>query len=597
MRLVPSSDKPLPFSTLTSLVRRPYSASMTVRGKILAISGVLLLLFAAVLVGSVVMQQKAAVKRASILDIYLPLANFIADLDVATFEYELILHRLLGRSETIPTVLDEDQRALDRVKDRIQKDFSGSHEIIYRALADPRPEVDDRLELARVQRSLFYLERLEQPFLDVGSEVLAAYAASRLAESRKLAHRFKEFEQAFGPDLAAVRHEVDVLVKGAILSLHTQQANFLSMNVVLFIIAVILGLGMSVAGAKRLVVALRRVVEGAKAIEAGDLHVTLPVTTKDEIGQLAQAFNRMAEELRNKERIKETFGKYVDPRVVARLLETSKENLEQAERRVATVMFSDLAGFTEIGEQLTATAMVNLLNHYFTVVAEQIRAHNGILEKYIGDAVVAFWASPFSTGDDHAASACLAALAHRDAVVALRPELSQILGFRRNLPQLTVRIGIATGEVVVGTIGAPTAKSFAAIGDITNLASRLEGVNKVYGTTVILTKETYQLAQKIVEGRELDTVVVMGKSEPVQIFELLGRAGEVDAAVLKVRDLYGEGLEAYRRQDWRTAENRFTECLRLRPDDGPSKVLLARSVAFKATPPQDWNGVWHLTQK
>jgi adenylate cyclase len=160
-----------------------------------------------------------------------------------------------------------------------------------------------------------------------------------------------------------------------------------------------------------------------------------------------------------------------------------------------------------------------------------------------------------------------------------------------------VRIGIATGEVVVGTIGAPTAKSFAAIGDITNLASRLEGVNKVYGTTVIVTKETYRLAQQIVEARELDVVVVMGKSEPVTIFEVLGRAGEVEAGVLKVRDLYVEGLEAYRQQDWGTAENRFTECLRLSPDDGPSKVLLDRSVAFKATPPPGWEGVWHLTQK
>ena len=595
MRPPLSVEMPPRLSTLTRLVS--LTASMTVRGKILAISGVLLLLFAAVLVGSVVMQKQSGAKRSTIIDIYLPLVDIIADLDVATYEYELILQRLLRRSETKPVVLDEDRRALDRLKGQIQEDFSRLREIVDRALADPRTDGDDRLELARVQRSLFYLGRLEQPFLDIGSEILAAYAAGQLAEARRLSYQFEQFEQPFGPDLAAVRKEVDALARASILGLHAMQARFLRLNIVLFVIAVILGLGMSAAGAKRLVQALRRVVEGAKAIESGDLQVIVPVTTRDEIGQLAQAFNRMAEELRNKERIKETFGKYLDPRVVARLIDTSKEDLDQAERRVATVMFSDLAGFTAISEQLTATAMVKLLNHYFTVVAEQIRAHNGILEKYIGDAVVAFWASPFSTGDDHAASACLAALAHRNAVAAIRPELSHILGLRRNVPQLMVRIGIATGEVVVGTIGAPTAKSFAAIGDITNLASRLEGANKVYGTTLIITKETYRLAQQIVEARELDAVVVMGKSEPVQIFELLGRAGEVEAGVLKVRDLYVEGLEAYRQQDWETAQDRFTECLRLSPDDGPSKVLLDRSVAFKASPPQDWDGVWHLTQK
>jgi adenylate cyclase len=306
----------------------------------------------------------------------------------------------------------------------------------------------------------------------------------------------------------------------------------------------------------------------------------------------------MAEELRTKERIKDTFGKYVDPRIVARLIDTTKEGEDQAERRVATVLFSDLKNFTTMSEQLTAAAMVRLLNTYFTAVADRIRAHHGILEKYIGDAVMAFWAPPFSPGDDHAASACLAALAHLEAVAALRPELPQILGLRRNLPELTVRIGIATGEVVVGTLGAPTAKSFAAIGDVVNLASRLEGVNKAYRTTVILAEDTYRLAQSAVEAREIDTVIVAGKSEPVRIFELLGKVSELDPSQAELRDVYADGLAAYRRQDWDAAEQRFNACTRLRASDGPAGVLRERCVAFRAAPPPpDWDGVWHLTEE
>jgi adenylate cyclase len=306
----------------------------------------------------------------------------------------------------------------------------------------------------------------------------------------------------------------------------------------------------------------------------------------------------MAGELRTKERIKDTFGKYVDPRIVAQLIDTSREDMDQAERRVATVLFSDLKSFTTMSEQLTAAAMVRLLNRYFTVVAEQIRAHNGIVEKYIGDAVMAFWAPPFSPGDEHAASACLAALAHREAVLALRPELPQILGLRRNVPELAVRMGLATGEVVIGTIGAPTAKSYAAIGDVSNLASRLEGVNKVYGTTITIAEDTYRLAQHVVEAREVDTVVVVGKSEPVRIYELLDKAGEVDAASLDLRERYHEALSAYRRQDWDTADKHLADCLRIRPDDGPAGVLRERAAAFRvAPPPADWDGVWRLVGK
>ena len=570
---------------------------MTVRVKILAISAVLLLLFAIVLVSSVIMQEHSSRKVAAIIDYHLPLAAIIADLDVATDQYELVVERLLRQEDRGSGAADEQRRQLEKTRQRIAADFDGAAALLSRALTDPRTDGNDRVVFGKVQRSLEYLKRYEEPFLALGGQVEATYGAGKLAEATTLSRQFERYAQAFGPDMAALRAELVALGRVSTEHTYEQQTRILRLNVVLFAVAVVIGLGLSAMGARRLVQALWRVVDGAKAIQAGNLAVQVPVTSRDEIGQLAEAFNRMAEELRTKERIKDTFGKYVDPRVVAQLIDTSKD-MEQAERRVATILFSDLKGFTAISEQLTASAMVRLLNRYFTVVAEQIRAHNGVLEKYIGDAVMAFWAPPFSTGDDHAASACLAALAHREAVAALRPELPDLLGLRRNVPELTVRMGLATGEVVVGTVGAPTAKSFAAIGDITNLASRLEGVNKVYGTSVILAEETYRLAQTVVETRELDTVVVAGKSEPVRIYELVGRAGEVAASLQELRELYVEGLQAYRRRDWDAAGRCFAKCLELVPSDGPATVLRDRCTIFAATPPApDWDGVWHLAEK
>jgi len=570
---------------------------MTVRVKILAISAVLLLLFAIVLVSSVIMQEHSSRKVAAIIDYHLPLAAIIADLDVATDQYELVVERLLRQEDRGSGAADEQRRQLEKTRQRIAADFDGAAALLSRALTDPRTDGNDRVVFGKVQRSLEYLKRYEEPFLALGGQVEATYGAGKLAEATTLSRQFERYAQAFGPDMAALRAELVALGRVSTEHTYEQQTRILRLNVVLFAVAVVIGLGLSAMGARRLVQALWRVVDGAKAIQAGNLAVQVPVTSRDEIGQLAEAFNRMAEELRTKERIKDTFGKYVDPRVVAQLIDTSKD-MEQAERRVATILFSDLKGFTAISEQLTASAMVRLLNRYFTVVAEQIRAHNGVLEKYIGDAVMAFWAPPFSTGDDHAASACLAALAHREAVAALRPELPDLLGLRRNVPELTVRMGLATGEVVVGTVGAPTAKSFAAIGDITNLASRLEGVNKVYGTSVILAEETYRLAQTVVETRELDTVVVAGKSEPVRIYELMGRAGEVAASLQELRELYVEGLQAYRRRDWDAAGRCFAKCLELVPGDGPATVLRDRCAILAATPPApNWDGVWHLAEK
>lgn len=136
------------------------------------------------------------------------------------------------------------------------------------------------------------------------------------------------------------------------------------------------------------------------------------------------------------------------------------------------------------------------------------------------------------------------------------------------------------------------------MGDTTNLASRLEGVNKVYGTTVIVAEETYRLTQDVIEARELDVVIVVGRSEPVKIFELLGPTGSVEDGMLELNNLYAKALEAYRRQDWDSAEEGFQSCLRLRPDDGPSRVLLDRIAGFRAVAPSpDWTGVWHLAEK
>jgi adenylate cyclase len=320
---------------------------------------------------------------------------------------------------------------------------------------------------------------------------MADLVDGRREDARTASLGFTKYAQAFGPDLSEVRLNLAGLTDRATRDVLARQRlnTYLSFGV--FLLACGIGIGVSAVGSARVIGGLRQLVVRTRAIEAGTVSEPLSILTRDEVGELALSFNRMVEELRTRERIKDTFGKFVDPRIVTRLIGSGAE---QAERRTLTVFFSDIKGFSGISEQLTASAVVNLLNSYFGTVAEVIHAHRGFIDKYIGDAVMAFWVSPFSAGDDHASDACLAALAQQEAVVQLRAQLPEITGMRRDPPELTIRMGIATGEAVVGTIGSGSSRSYTVIGDTVNLASRLESINKLYSTSLILSEETYRMA-------------------------------------------------------------------------------------------------------
>ena len=362
-------------------------------------------------------------------------------------------------------------------------------------------------------------------------------------------------------------------------------------------LASLLGISVSIIVSNRMMAGLERLIRGARQVQDGQGYEILPITSNDEIGKLTGAFNHMVEDLRAKDRIKETFGKFVDPRIVANLIDPAGDQ-DLAERQVATVFFSDIKGFSGLGELLTATTLVKLLNTYFSEITTLIDARNGIIDKFVGDGLMAFWTAPFSRGESHATDACLAALAQQHAVEKLREHLSDVLGLRRDLPEFSVRMGLATGDLVVGTIGAPDARSFTVIGDTVNLASRFEGANNAYETRILVDEKTFQLAQNDVEGREIDLLTVLGKVEPVRVYEIMAPAGSLSAAENELRGLFAEGLAAYRARDWSRSEQCFAKCLTVVPTDGPATVFRRRlELLHRKALPADWNGVWQLTEK
>jgi adenylate cyclase len=357
-------------------------------------------------------------------------------------------------------------------------------------------------------------------------------------------------------------------------------------------------LGMTVAAliTNRLSRPVRSLAIAMRDVQQGNLDIQLPVISTDEVGRLTDSFNFFVKELRSKERMKQTFGKYIDPRILEHVL--GQPGAEGGGRRDMTVSFADLVGFTGLSERLTPLLMVTLLNRHFGLQALAVQEHHGVVDKFVGDSVMAFWGPPFVKPEEHAVLACRAAQAQLAALDALRRELPDLTGLRRDLPAIDLCIGICTGEVVVGNIGSDNTRSYTVIGDTANLAARLERANRVYGTQILIGETTAKAIDSQFEMREIDIISVKGKTETTRILELMGAAGQLPEDLARLRERYEQARQAYLAQEWDLAEATFRECLQIRPNDGASRVFLERIQVFRRNSPgKDWNGVWQLVEK
>jgi adenylate cyclase len=291
--------------------------------------------------------------------------------------------------------------------------------------------------------------------------------------------------------------------------------------------------------------------------------------------------------------IKTMFSTYVNPSVVEELLINPDKLKLGGERRELTVLFSDIEGFATISEQLESQKLVSLLNEYLSAMTEIVLRNDGTLDKFEGDAVVAFWGAPIPQ-EDHAMRACRCALQMQEALVEIRRVWEA-----QNKPRINVRIGINTGEMVVGNMGGAGKFDYTVIGDSVNLASRLEGANKQYHTRVLVSERTYEFVKDKILGRELDLIVVKGRSAPLKIFELLRpNNGDVERSLTEFLALYKGGLELYRERQWDDAKATFEQALSYKPDDYPSQLYIERSAHYAMNPPPAaWDGVFIMQAK
>jgi class 3 adenylate cyclase len=568
--------------------------------KIFGIAVGLLILMAAAALLNMRMTRTVDSQLTIIDQNYFPAYVALAQANIRSVEESAYVRRLLlaiAEPGDNAAKLDQLHQQVATTGKTSDERIADARRYINRQIADPL-DFDDNIALARLDDKIEDLQEERRRYEGVLGKLLGAAEAGNKPVANELLGELDDLRDDFDRKIDAARNEMHRLAGAAVIGTRAYQRRVVTIGVALLAIAALLGLTVAALVTLGLVRPVRRLLLGTAAVEHGALDTVVPVTSRDEIGSLTQSFNSMVGELRVKARIRDTFGKYVDPRIVAGLLDRPELTEAKGSRREMTILFCDMKGFTALSEGMTPAALVNVLNRYITVMSEPVRRNNGIIDKYIGDGIMAFWGPPFTGTDDHSGPACLAALDQLAGLAGFRAELPEITGLRRGFPEVDIRIGIATGDVVVGNIGSEQTRNYTVIGDTVNLASRLEAANKTYGTRALVSEGTNRFAADLVETREIDQVLVVGKTEPQRIFELLGRKGEVSGERLALRDAFGAALAAYRRKNWGEARAGFEGCLEIVPGDGPSTALLRRIAQFCTTAPGlDWDGVWSLTEK
>ncbi|MBT3992324.1 MAG: HAMP domain-containing protein [Rhodospirillaceae bacterium] len=556
--------------------------SITIGKKIFSIAAMVLVLMAAVTLYSIRLTAGISADLETITTKHMPLAESISQINLHMLEKGLLLQRLfvLTNEEYQSTSVQQNKKRFETLSNRIEAEFKAIEELFTSAG-----------RVSSLKSNITAIRQNYTRYRGHGLVLLKLREQDDEAGFIKALPTLNNNQDAVDHEIIMVRNRIEDLSNQAVIHADKEEQNLLAVNSVLTVLAFIMGAGLAALISRLLVQSIQNLVNGTKTLEASDLDVEVAVTSKDEIGALTNSFNSMVGELRLKERIKETFGKYMDPRIVGNLLDHPEFTEPGGERREMSVLFVDLKGFTSISEKLAPNDLVNMVNNYFTHMTKAISDNKGVVDKYMGDAVMAYWGEPFCEPGEHAELACKAALAALEHLEDFRADVAKELGAEADGLDIDLRIGVSSGDMIVGTVGSTAQKNFTVMGDPVNLGSRLEGASKAYGTHILISDRTKELAGDTITTREIDLIRVKGKVEPTRIFELLSEP-------TSNADGFKSGLAAYRSQNWDMARGAFNQFLGTNPTDPASQVYLERITHLQANPPSpDWDGVWVFETK
>jgi class 3 adenylate cyclase len=578
-------------------IRRHMPFRQTIAAKIFGLAIILLLLTIG-LAGFLLYEVTRTTEDLTVVANFdVPLTQSLARLDEFGLRRRLAFERWFGAlnaAEPNQEIIAEATENYTLFTAKLTDEFSAANRII-----DAYPKnAPGSHTLAEVETLLDQIEPAYQILNNRQRELLDLQLAGQHDKANARLNLLNDLQTTVQDQRGSVKLKMAAWSKSATKATEERERRVFWLTIAATISTVLLGLAVAALITNRLSRPVRSLASAMRDVQGGNLNIQLPVSSTDEVGRLTDSFNFFVKELRSKERMKETFGKYIDPRILEEVLAERGEEAVASGRREMSVLFADLVGFTGLSERLAPLLLVKLLNRHFGLQALAIQEHRGIVDKFVGDSIVAFWGPPFVKSEEHAVLACRAAHAQLLALDNLRRELPDITGLRRDAPAVDLCIGISTGDVVVGNIGSENTRSYTVVGDSVNVAARLERANRVYGTQILINESTAQAIGSQFETREIDTISVKGKTETTRIFELMSATGQLSEELGRLRERYNQAQRSYLAQEWDAAEAAFRECLQIRPSDGPSRVLLERIQFLRRNPPgKDWNGVWNLREK
>ena len=507
-----------------------------------------------------------------IADHMVPVTQSLSELDAHVMRQGLVMERIFTFLEMdLPQIkIENNIENYYRLSGLISTEFKATKKTINEGLSISR-NVENIGAFSRFEPLLAYLELIHKNIEKHSMQIVSKLTNGEFREARLLEKLLREEEDQFNSHLIKILEEIEAVTEKSALVAQEHQKNLVVLNLVFTALAIISGLAFSWAASVKLASPVKELLDATNEVKSGNLSARSGVYGDDEVAQIAIRFNRMVEGIKAKDQIKSTFGQYVDPRVVDNIL--NNYDLDQVHRRPTTVFFSDIAGFSRISEQFTPSSVVKLVNEYLTDVSGPIINSKGVIDQFIGDAVVAFWGPPFVEEDDGPFLCCKAALDQQIQINVLRKKLSEILGVKRALPDIRVRMGIATSECLVGNIGGKHLRSFTAIGPAKDWAEELETLNNKFNTEILVLEKTVNLVGDRMEFRRIDRFQI-GAGEQIGVYELLGQSGSVSDKTLEYKYAFEKALSLYEDGDFIKASTNFTKCTKVDPSDKAAEVYL-----------------------